>query len=139
MPAPRLLVMEGNSPEARAQHVAAGGSVASKGYAELLQELLPDAVVDMLCFTPADARLAGLITGPGSDPRPIGSEPAPVARQGTAGLVVQGLVAGWGDEPALKGLDLVLPAGGRIAIKPDDFPQFRFRQNDHPAHGPSSR
>ena len=49
MPAPRLLVMEGNSPEARAQHVAAGGSVASKGYAELLQELLPDAVVD-ICF-----------------------------------------------------------------------------------------
>ena len=49
MPAPRLLVMEGNSPEARAQHVAAGGSVASKGYAELLQELMPDAVVD-ICF-----------------------------------------------------------------------------------------
>ena len=36
MPAPRLLVMEGNSPETRAQHVAAGGTVASKGYAELL-------------------------------------------------------------------------------------------------------
>src|SRR4051794_9731185 len=52
MPAPRLLVMEGNSPETRAQHVAAGGTVASTGYAELLQELLPDAVVD-ICF-PAD-------------------------------------------------------------------------------------
>ena len=49
MPAPRLLVMEGNSPETRAQHVAAGGTVASKGYAELLPELLPNAVVD-ICF-----------------------------------------------------------------------------------------
>jgi GMP synthase (glutamine-hydrolysing) len=52
MPAPRLLVMEGNTPENRAQHVAAGGSVASTGYAALLQELLPTAVVD-ICF-PAD-------------------------------------------------------------------------------------
>src|SRR6476619_2633294 len=49
MPPPRLLVMEGNSPENRAQHVAAGGAVASKGYSELLQELLPGAVVD-ICF-----------------------------------------------------------------------------------------
>src|ERR1700742_769021 len=49
MPAPRLLVMEGNSPETRAQHVAAAGTVASQGYAGLLQELLPDAVVD-ICF-----------------------------------------------------------------------------------------
>jgi GMP synthase (glutamine-hydrolysing) len=49
MPAPRLLVMEGNSPETRAQHVAAGGTVASKGYSNLLQELLPNCVVDV-CF-----------------------------------------------------------------------------------------
>jgi GMP synthase (glutamine-hydrolysing) len=49
MPAPRLLVMEGNSPETRAQHVAAGGVVASQGYANLIQELLPSAVVD-ICF-----------------------------------------------------------------------------------------
>ena len=49
MPAPRLLVMEGNSPETRAQHVAAGGKVASQGYSELLQQLLPGAVVD-ICF-----------------------------------------------------------------------------------------
>jgi GMP synthase (glutamine-hydrolysing) len=41
--------MEGNSPETRAEHVAAGGIVASKGYAELLQHLLPGAVVD-ICF-----------------------------------------------------------------------------------------
>jgi GMP synthase (glutamine-hydrolysing) len=41
--------MEGNSPETRAEHVAAGGTVASKGYAELLQSLLPAAVID-ICF-----------------------------------------------------------------------------------------
>src|SRR6266568_4227880 len=60
MPAPRLLVMEGNSPETRAQHVAAGGTVASTGYADLLQELLPSAVVD-ICF-PGDPG-ANLPTG----------------------------------------------------------------------------
>ncbi len=53
MPAPRLLVLEGNTPEARAEHVAVGGTVASQGYAMLLQELLPGAIVDV-CF-PADA------------------------------------------------------------------------------------
>src|SRR5712672_450492 len=52
MPAPRLLVIEGNTPENRANHVAAGGTVASAGYATLLQELLPSVVVD-ICF-PAD-------------------------------------------------------------------------------------
>ena len=52
MPAPRLLVIEGNTAENRANHVAAGGTVASAGYAELLQDLLPSAVVD-ICF-PAD-------------------------------------------------------------------------------------
>ena len=41
--------MEGNSPETRAQHVAAGGTIASAGYSDLLQELLPGAVVDV-CF-----------------------------------------------------------------------------------------
>jgi len=53
MPAPRLLVLEGNTPEARAAHVAIGGIVSSQGYATLLQELLPGAIVD-ICF-PADA------------------------------------------------------------------------------------
>jgi GMP synthase (glutamine-hydrolysing) len=52
MSPPRLLVLEGNSPEARAAQVAAGGTVASQGYATLLRELLPSAVVD-ICF-PAD-------------------------------------------------------------------------------------
>src|SRR4029079_16645654 len=60
MPAPRLLVMEGNSPQTRAQHVAAGGTVASRAYSELLQELLPGAVVD-ICF-PGDPG-ANLQTG----------------------------------------------------------------------------
>ena len=49
MPAPRLLVMEGNTPETRAEHKAAGGEPASQGYADLLQELLPGAIVD-ICF-----------------------------------------------------------------------------------------
>jgi GMP synthase (glutamine-hydrolysing) len=53
MPAPRLLVLEGNTPEARDAQVAAGGTVASQGYVALLQDLLPNAVVDV-CF-PADA------------------------------------------------------------------------------------
>jgi GMP synthase (glutamine-hydrolysing) len=52
--------MEGNSPETRAQHVAHGGTVASTGYANLLQELLPGAVVD-ICF-PGDPG-ANLPTG----------------------------------------------------------------------------
>jgi GMP synthase (glutamine-hydrolysing) len=60
MAAPRLLVMEGHSPETRAQHVAAGGTVASEAYAELLQELLPGAIVD-ICF-PGDPG-ANLPTG----------------------------------------------------------------------------
>lgn len=49
MPAPRLLVMEGNSPDTRAEHKAAGGTIASQGYADLLLELLPTAVID-ICF-----------------------------------------------------------------------------------------
>ncbi|AMN44595.1 type 1 glutamine amidotransferase [Rhodoplanes sp. Z2-YC6860] len=73
MPAPRLLVMEGNSPETRAQHVAAGGTVASTGYANLLQELLPSAVVD-ICF-PGD---------PGSN-LPIGE-----ALEGYDGVAITG-------------------------------------------------
>ena len=41
MPSPRLLVIEGNSPQTMAEHVAAGGTPASKGYSDLLRELLP--------------------------------------------------------------------------------------------------
>lgn len=48
----RLLVMEGNTAEARARQVQFGGEAASEGYARLLRELFPDAVVD-ICY-PAD-------------------------------------------------------------------------------------
>jgi GMP synthase (glutamine-hydrolysing) len=60
MPSPRLLVIEGNSPATMAEHVAAGGTVASRNYADLLRELMPGASVDV-CY-PADTA-AGLPTG----------------------------------------------------------------------------
>ena len=53
MSSPRLLVIEGNSPQTTAEHVAAGGIPASKGYSDLLRELLPGAAVD-ICY-PGDA------------------------------------------------------------------------------------
>ena len=43
MPAPRLLVIEGNTAEGRALLKAAGGDAPSEGYADLLRELLPGA------------------------------------------------------------------------------------------------
>ncbi len=49
MPSPRLLVIEGNSPQTMAEHVAVGGTPASKGYSDLLREVLPGAVVDV-CY-----------------------------------------------------------------------------------------
>ncbi len=49
MPSPRLLVIEGNSPKSTAEHVAAGGVPASKGYSDLLREVLPGAEVD-ICY-----------------------------------------------------------------------------------------
>ncbi|MDP2411124.1 MAG: type 1 glutamine amidotransferase [Pseudolabrys sp.] len=49
MPRPRLLVIEGNSPQTMAEHVAAGGVPASKGYSDLLREVLPGAIVD-ICY-----------------------------------------------------------------------------------------
>src|SRR6476661_6329061 len=56
MPSPRLLVIEGNSPQTMAEHVAAGGTMASKGYSDLLRELLPGAIVD-ICY-PGDVTAA---------------------------------------------------------------------------------
>src|SRR5215470_19730614 len=53
MPPPRLLVIEGNTAAGRARHHASGGTVASDGYANLLRELLPDAVIDIAY--PADS------------------------------------------------------------------------------------
>jgi len=52
MPAPRLLVIEGNTADLRAKQVTAGGQVMSDGYADLLRKLSPGAVVD-ICY-PAD-------------------------------------------------------------------------------------
>jgi GMP synthase (glutamine-hydrolysing) len=46
MPSPRLLVIEGNSPETLADHVSVGGTPAHQGYSNLLRELLPGAIVD---------------------------------------------------------------------------------------------
>jgi GMP synthase (glutamine-hydrolysing) len=53
MPSPRLLVLEGNTADGRALLTAAGGRAPSDGYASLLKELMPEAVVD-ICY-PADA------------------------------------------------------------------------------------
>jgi GMP synthase (glutamine-hydrolysing) len=65
MPSPRLLVIEGNSPQTMAEHVAVGGVPASTGYAALLRDLLAGAAVD-ICFPgdlaaalPAGAALEG--------------------------------------------------------------------------------
>jgi GMP synthase (glutamine-hydrolysing) len=49
---PRLLVVEGNTAELREKQVTAGGQVMSDGYADLLRELAPGAIVD-ICY-PAD-------------------------------------------------------------------------------------
>jgi GMP synthase (glutamine-hydrolysing) len=46
MPSPRLLVIEGNSPQTLADHIAVGGIAAHKGYSNLLRELMPGAIVD---------------------------------------------------------------------------------------------
>jgi GMP synthase (glutamine-hydrolysing) len=46
MPSPRLLVIEGNSPQTLSDHVAVGGTPAHQGYSDLLRELIPGAVVD---------------------------------------------------------------------------------------------
>lgn len=46
MPTARLLVIEGNSPQTLAEHVAVGGTPAHQGYSNLLRELLPGAIVD---------------------------------------------------------------------------------------------
>jgi|SRR5882672_6880449 len=46
MPSPRLLVIEGNSPQSLSEHVAVGGIPAHQGYSNLLRELMPGAIVD---------------------------------------------------------------------------------------------
>jgi len=73
MPSPHLLVIEGNSPQTTAEHVAAGGVPASKGYSDLLRELLPGAAVDV-CY-PGD---------------PGASLPAGEALEGYDGITITG-------------------------------------------------
>jgi GMP synthase (glutamine-hydrolysing) len=46
MPSTRLLVIEGNSPQTLAEHIAVGGTAAHKGYSDLLRELMPGSIVD---------------------------------------------------------------------------------------------
>ncbi len=47
MPSPRLLVIEGNSPDSVAEHTAVGGTPAHQGYSNLLRELMPGSIVDI--------------------------------------------------------------------------------------------
>ena len=73
MTSPRLLVIEGNTAESRAQQLAAGGTIASQGYADLLRDLLPGAFVD-ICY-PAD---------------PAEKLPAGMALEGYDGVTITG-------------------------------------------------
>lgn len=95
MSAPHLLVIEGNTPESVAEHVAAGGVPASEGYADLLRELLPGAAVD-ICY-PAN---------------PAAALPAGAALEGYDGIVITGssLHIYSGDKAALRQIDLVRTA-----------------------------
>jgi ATP-binding cassette subfamily C protein CydCD len=93
---------------------------------------LPDAAVARRRAAGARDRLAGLAMGDPASGRP-GSPPAAPHPDGgrtrhgrepgaggpaTGDLVVRGLVAGWdpGRPPALRGLDLDVPAGSRVAV-----------------------
>jgi GMP synthase (glutamine-hydrolysing) len=95
MPAPRLLVLEGNSSETMAEHVAVGGVPASQGYANLLHELLPGATVD-ICY-PAN---------------PAAALPAGAALEGYDGIAITGssLHIYSGDNSVLRQIDLVRTA-----------------------------
>jgi len=46
MSSPRLLVIEGNSPQTLGEHVEAGGIPSHQGYSNLLRQLMPGAIVD---------------------------------------------------------------------------------------------
>lgn len=97
MPSPRLLVIEGNSPATMAEHVAAGGTVASRNYAALLQDLMPGVAVDV-CY-PAD---------------PAAALPAGAALEGYDGIAITGSslhVYNGGPEVARQ-IDLVRTALG---------------------------
>lgn len=95
MPSPRLLVIEGNSPQTMAEHVTAGGVPASKGYSDLLRELLPGAAVD-ICY-PGD---------------PAAVLPEGEALEGYDGIVITGsaLHVYHGGAEVMRQLDLVRTA-----------------------------
>ena len=97
MPSPRLLVIEGNSPQTMAEHVAAGGIPASKGYSDLLRELVPGAIVD-ICY-PGD---------------PAASLPAGEALEGYDGIAITGsaLHVYLGGPEVMRQVDLVKTALG---------------------------
>jgi GMP synthase (glutamine-hydrolysing) len=97
MPSPRLLVIEGNSPQTMAEHVAAGGTPASKGYSDLLRELVPGAIVD-ICY-PGD---------------PAGHLPVGEALEGYDGIAITGsaLHVYNGGPEVMRQVDLVKTAIG---------------------------
>jgi GMP synthase (glutamine-hydrolysing) len=124
MPSPRLLVIEGNSPKTMAEHQAVGGTLASKGYADLLRELLPSASVDV-CYPgdiaaslPAGQALEGYdgiaITGSGLHVYDGGAE---VTRQ--IDLVRAALSSGTPVFGSCWGLQvLTVAAGGQVRRNP---------------------
>ncbi len=97
MPSPRFLVIEGNSPQTMAEHVAAGGVPASKGYSDLLRELVPGAIVE-ICY-PGD---------------PAASLPAGEALEGFDGITITGsaLHVYNGGPEVMRQVDLVKTALG---------------------------
>jgi len=97
MHSPRFLVIEGNSPQTMAEHVAAGGIPASKGYSDLLRELVPGTIVD-ICY-PGD---------------PAASLPAGEALEGYDGIAITGsaLHVYNGGPEVMRQVDLVKAALG---------------------------
>ena len=95
MPSPHLLVIEGNPPATMAEHVAAGGTVASRNYADLLSDLMPGATVDV-CY-PAD---------------PTAALPAGEALEGYDGIAItgSGLHVYHGGPEVTRQIDLVRAA-----------------------------
>src|SRR5690242_6843144 len=124
MPSPRLLVIEGNSPQTMAEHVAVGGTVASRGYSDLLRELLPGAEVD-ICYPgdpaallPEGSSLEGYdgiaITGSGLHVYNAGAE---VMRQ--VDLVREALKTGTPVFGSCWGLQVItVAAGGSVRKNP---------------------
>lgn len=124
MPSPRLLVIEGNSPQTMAEHVAVGGTIASKGYSDLLRELLPGVEID-ICYPgdpsallPEGSSLQGYdgiaITGSGLHVYNAGPE---VMRQ--VDLVREGLKTGTPIFGSCWGLQVITAAaGGSIRKNP---------------------